>query len=470
LTFFQKLTLIEYNPIMLKPITLKNGLTILRLPKSGSQVVSVSFILPTGSSGENGHFPQGISYLIERLFWAGTDKHPSKRHLNLAVEEIGGSFTSFTSQEMMGFTITAPDYHQNQAIALLAEIIQTSYFDTRDIEKEKKAIINELKEQEQTFKEEAETLNYQNLYQASSLGLPITGSIESINVITQEHILSYLSHQFQPQRANVVISGNFDNKPILELVEHEWGVWNPESEKFITLNNFDEADISSLPEVSYRQRGIGKTYLFVNFMLLEGLKPVAIQEYETIKDAPEPNYSKILDDYLARISHLLVLNTVLGGGRSSRLWVKSVEDELLFNDISGTLTKFQKTGFLQISGIIENSQFSFGLESVLSVLEGLKKTTIPLNELAKAKEFLKGQLIREHEDLQFSTLWKVEQLIGSGLNYELEDLIKHIDAVEVNALRDTAQELFIPERLSISTYGPAKETRLVDKLIRKYLL
>jgi predicted Zn-dependent peptidase len=94
----------------------------------------------------------------------------------------------------MGFTITAPSYHQNTVISLLAEIIQTSYFDTRDIEKEKKAVLNELRETEISPQEEAENLAFADLYQNSSLGLPVPGSIESVTSITQADILIiYLS-------------------------------------------------------------------------------------------------------------------------------------------------------------------------------------------------------------------------------------------------------------------------------------
>jgi predicted Zn-dependent peptidase len=455
---------------MLKPLNLKNGLTILRLPQANSQIVAVSFIIPTGSSVENNNFPQGISYLIERLFWAGTDKHPSKQHLNQAIEAVGGAFTSFTSQEMMGFTITAPSYHQNTVISLLAEIIQTSYFDTRDIEKEKKAVLNELRETEISPQEEAENLAFADLYQNSSLGLPVPGSIESVTSITQADILDYLSKQFQPERSYVVITGNFENRPAMELIEQEWAIWKPKNKDFVDLEDFDEENLANLPSTIYRQRGIGKTYLQLSFILNEGLKPLVIQEFEKNPKASEPNYSQVLDDYLKQSASLMVLNTLLGEGRSCRLWSKSVEEELLFNEIQSNVIKFQKTGYLGILGVIENSQFSFGLESVLSVLEGVKKTTIPLNELAKAKEYLKGRLLRQHEDLQLTTLWKIEQLIGSGLNYELEDLIGKIDEIDVTDIRNTAGDLFVPERLQISTYGPAKETRLVDKLIRKYLL
>jgi predicted Zn-dependent peptidase len=74
--------------------------------------------------------------------------------------------------------------------------------------------------------------------------------------------------------------------------------------------------------------------------------------------ASEPNYSQVLDDYLKQSASLMVLNTLLGEGRSCRLWSKSVEEELLFNEIQSNVIKFQKTGYLGILGVIENSQFS----------------------------------------------------------------------------------------------------------------
>ena len=196
-----------------------------------------------------------------------------------------------------------------------------------------------------------------------------------------------------------------------------------------------------------------------------------MQEIEEVKDEEEVDIDTklVLDKMLTGWSELLVLNTILGQGLSSRLWSKSVEEEILFSSIHSEVVRFKGTGFLQIAGTIDNSQFSFGFESVLSALEALKKTTVSINELSKAKELLKGRMILDQEDLIVSTSWQIENLIGSNLTFELSDLLEKIDKVEAPAIRSLASDLFLSERLAVTTLGTAKETRLVDKLIKKYL-
>ena len=102
-------------------------------------------------------------------------------------------------------------------------------------------------------------------------------------------------------------------------------------------------------------------------------------------------------------------------------------------------------------------------------MEALKKTTVSINELSKAKEYLKGRLILEQEDLLASTIWQINYLVGSGLTFELQDLLNKIDKVDAASLRSLALDLFVPSRMSLTTVGPAKETKLVNKLILKYL-
>ena len=214
------------------------------------------------------------------------------------------------------------------------------------------------------------------------------------------------------------------------------------------------------------------------FLLYEGTRPQYLIDYEKEVERcleakedlpPELNMKKITEETLQKYAVLMLLNTILGQGLSSRLWVKCVEEELFFNYIQSEIVKFTSTGYLQIQGQVENTQFSFGLQSVLSVLEILKKTTISINEIQKAKEYLKGRLIMEHENLLEATVWQVESLISSGLSFDLDDLIQKIDEIDVAEIRELANEIFIPQRLAISTVGTAKESRLIDRLINKYL-
>jgi predicted Zn-dependent peptidase len=247
-------------------------------------------------------------------------------------------------------------------------------------------------------------------------------------------------------------------------LEQEWSIWNPKAKKPITLSFQANQDIDQLPKISYRQRGVAQTFLSVNFLLDEGYKPNTDQEKsEEIDDKEE------MEKRTSSMANLLVLNAVLGQGFSSRLWAKGVEEEMLFGNIESKLNCFTFTSFLQISGYTDNLQFSFALECILSTLDSLRKTTVSINELSKTKSYLKGRLIREHENLLTNTIWNVENYLGSGLVYDLDKILEKIEKTEAHTLRSISLDLFIPERMSITTLGTAKETKLIDKLINKYL-
>jgi predicted Zn-dependent peptidase len=463
-----KIKFLFHSLNMLKPSSLKNGINIARIPRANCNTVVVGLVVNTGSIVEEGYFPQGISRLVERMFWRGTYKHSSSKHLNLALESMGGSFYSFTTQETMQFYITVPAVNQYKAISFLAEIIQRSYFDARDVENEKKILIEEQKQSNQDMGQEIQDISLANLYSNSSLGLPVNGFIESINQIEHAQVLDYLSHQFIPEKTTIVIAGNFDSKKTIELLEQEWSIWNPKTKKFIEPDLIAD-EVRDLPKIHYRQRGVAQTYLAVNFILDEGLKPILImQNPEGASELVEPT-QEMVDGRLQQMAILLVLNSILGQGFSSRLWTKGIEEELLFNKVESNLNYFSNTSFISIIGNTENLQFSFGLECIMSTLDSLKRTAVSINELAKAKEYLKGRFILEHENLLSHVLWQMDNYVNSSVVYEISDILEKIDRVDSAQVRSMALDLFVPQRLSISTLGTAKETRLVDKLIKKYL-
>jgi predicted Zn-dependent peptidase len=459
---------------MLKPVNLKNGMSVLRFPKACNTFI-IGFVVKTGSVVEDGNFPQGISNLVEKLFWRGTYKHPSAKHLNNTLESLGGQYTSFTTQESTHFYIEVPSINQYKVISFLSEIIQRSYFDPRDIELEKKVIIEQLKSYNQSMEYEIAQASMSNLYSDSSLGLPVEGYIDTINTTTQSEVLEYLAHQYCPELCSIVMAGNFETKKTLDLLEQEWSVWNPKSRKPIIAEPLNNSDVGEFPKTNYRQRGIAQTFMSIDFLLDEGYNPKKeVKSDESVTDAKlilkdEKEQKKEIEDRVQSLANLMVLNAILGQGYSSRLYLKGIEEEMLFNSIESRLNYFTNTSYFQIVGHTDNLQFSFGLECVLSSLDSLRKTTVSINELAKAKNYLKGKLIRDHENLLLNTIWCVDNFLGSGFIYDVEKIVEKIDKVESPVIRSLALDLFIPERMSITTLGTAKENRLVDKLIKKYL-
>ena len=452
---------------MLKPIILKNGITVLRLPRPTSNVFLVGFVAITGSLSEYRQFPQGTSLIVEKMFWSGTDKHPSAKSLNLALESMGGQFQSLTSFELTQYYLTVPSYHQHKAISMLAEVMQNSYFDSYELENYKRKQVEIIKNIEEGWQPDPERLSLSNLYSNTGLGEQMEGTVDTVLSINQETIQNYLAHQYRPDKCFLVMAGNFDSKTGLELVEQEWNFWNPKTKKFLETEDLSEVQTSSFPRITYRQRGIGHTEVSLAFILEGGLQPEVLRN--ATEDSGNFDAKQMQEEILTDWSKLLVLSAVLGQGLSSRLWMKGVEEEFFFQNIESSIKLFRTTGFMQIAGICENSQFTFALESVFSSLEALKKTTVSINELSKAKEYLKGKLILEQEDLLASTIWQINYLVGSGLTFELQDLLAKIDKVDAASLRALALDLFVPNRMSLTTVGPAKETKLVSKLIQKYL-
>ncbi len=494
---------------MLKPQKLKNGITLIKLPKNTTNFMTVGFVIRSGSCNEFGNFPQGITQLVEKLFWRGTYKHQSTKELNLALEEMGGEYWSESTQELLQFWIKVPVYNQYKAVSFLSEIIQRSFFDARAIELEKKLLIEKIKQNSGDVARELSEVNLESIYPNSPIGKPVMGSVESITQINPVQVIDYLAHQFQPDKCFLVVSGNYESKRVVDLLEQEWSMWNPKLKKFHNPKELlDEENIIEVnfPQIAYRQRGISRTLMSVSFVLDEGLTPnfelMNLEEDQCVENQLEASLNKKnitktvdknagkfvdktdektqaqlqlkFDKYLEQrqkaMAVLMLLNTIIGAGYSSRLYAKGVEEEQLFGNIESELKYFETKSFLKISGDTENLQFSFGLESIFSTLESLKKTTISINELSKAKEVLRSKLLESQESLMESSIFECGQYILSG-GYPMvtSDIIDKISAIEASQIRSLALDLFIPSRLCIATLGTTKENRLVEKLIRKYL-
>jgi predicted Zn-dependent peptidase len=439
---------------MLKPIVLKNNLTVLRLPKTNNRTVVVGFAISSGSSYEYGFFPQGISYLVERLFFRGTSKYPNHRSLNLVIESIGGQFKSFTKEEQMYFFIEAPAIHQQKAMSIITDIIQNSLFDPMNIEREKKKIVDEMKYSDEKMQEVLQNAAMNDLFRDNGLGMPVRGNIDSILSIKSSDVQEYLSHQFSAEKAYVVLAGNFDNKTLLEKVEQDWVNYNFKGKKFIDTPEILGIEDIKLPSLNYRQRGLSQTYISINFLLPKIINSeVGLSTQDKLEQLVKENF----------------LSSLIGDGISSKLWSKVVEDEVLAHFISAEVSQFRMANILTIQAIVDNSQFTFALESILSVLENLKKTTISINEVARTKEILKGKWFLDQESIINEIIFQMDNLCTIGEPLTVEDMLPLIDEIDPAMVREIANEIFTNDRLSLTTLGTAKETRLIEKLLKRYL-
>jgi predicted Zn-dependent peptidase len=446
---------------MQKPFTLKNGLKVITLPEKGANNFIIGFIVSTGSSIEN-RFHPGVSHLVEKLFHYGTDKHPSQRHLNTALDGMGAKFYSETTHELTHYYIIVPSYHQYKAISVLSDIIQHSYFDEKDTQKEKNLQIEAL-----SYLPDSQNINgisqlaLDNLYYSTPLSFPLKGSIDSLVSINRNNVINYIDHQYKPSTSYLILSGGFEPENIIDLINQEWGYWNPKNKPYQQNQDEDFNIFGQLPRVMYKQKGQSHTDVALTFYLDQGYQPNELLKTD--------DTTYVQNNHLEKVAQVEVLNTILGRSATSRLWTKTVEDEMFFNNIYSSVVYFKNTAYLQIAGVTSNTQFTFALESILASLDALKQTTVSINEMAKAKEYLKGMYINDHDDLFYKTYWQACNYISSGLTYSLNDILDKINKVDAASIRSLALDLFIPERMTITTVGTAKETKIVDNLIKRYL-
>ena len=453
---------------MLKPLALKNGLTVIRLPRASNLFV-IGFLVPTGYSIERFFYKPGIAHLVEKLFCSGTDKHLTKRSLYRAIEGIGGRFITQTSAEFTGFYITVPSENQFRAVTLLSEIIQHSVFDPKDIESEKKELISHLRTIELGTVFDGVTLSEENIYADYAYSQPKSGTVEGISQITDEIILDYLLRQYSPANTYLVVSGNFASKELADQISTEWGFWTPKTKPTLKIKNFNIDEIKeTLPRVLFKQRGGVDTVVNCGFLLDEGIEPRILRE--TSEEAKQMlDIQGLQDRLLASWAEVLVLNSILGQGTNSRLWLKGVEEEAIFDTVTTEVMMYSRSGFFHMSSVADSGHFGEALETMLSAVDTLRKINIPPNELEKAKEIAKGKMIIDHEDLLFNTQWLSENMIVSGLTFTLEDLIREINKTDSNTLRKRAGSLFVADNFFLTTMGTTKESSVIQKLIDKYL-
>jgi predicted Zn-dependent peptidase len=454
-----------------KTVILKNNLEVILSPHQGSRTTIIGFVVDTGTGVEEGFFPNGINHIVEKLFWFGTDKYTTARQLSVYLEAIGATIHSSVSFESFQIYLEVPDYNASKAITLLADIIQNSHFESSDVENIKK----QLKER---YFSSADSVNWnegrdylQNyLYWQVEESSQSFLSLESLMSIKREDVLDYIAHQFHPSRCKLVINGNTSsNLQLMELIDQEWSFWNVKNKRFVDcLELRHEEWVLNLPHINYRQRGSYNTEIHFGF-LVDSNPHSRFYDTETGARLDQKSIEKILPQYLLDNAKLMILNQILGTGLSSKLWLKGVEEDMLFSAIGSEFNNLNNLQYIYIYGVSENNQFTFSLESVLGVLENLKRSTISIHEISRAREAIKSKLVMMQDNPLVRTVWETENYLKTGAIIAVEDYIAALTKVQASEIRSISIDIFNPNRLIGFILGTSKETRIVDKLVSKHL-
>ena len=399
---------------------LPHGLTVITEQMQHIRSASIGIWLETGSRDEDSH-SNGISHFIEHMLFKGT-KHRSAEEIARQVDSIGGNMDAFTAKECICFNVKVLDEHLPIALEILSDLVLHPVFDAQDIARERGVILEEIKMDEDNPDYLVNEIFTQNFWKDHPLGKPILGTKETVKRFERQAVLDAYVPRFAPGNIIVSAAGNLDHDRFVELVSKHFEHMKP------LKNGFH----SSAPKVVSR-------IILRNKKALEQVQLcIGVPSHPIAHEKRHAGY---------------ILNTLLGGGMSSRLFQNIRERQGLAYSIYSDLNPYRDTGSLTVYAGTSKESAVKVVQSVVSEFHRLKTEPVPEEELRRSKDQLKGSLMLslESSTARMSNLARQEMYFDRF--YDLDELIEKIEAVTVEDLQSLAQEFFKTEAVAVTALG-----------------
>jgi predicted Zn-dependent peptidase len=400
--------------------TLSNGIRVVSetLPKSRS--VSIGVWVKVGSR----HEPEeigGISHFIEHLFFKGTERRTAK-DIAIEMDSIGGEMNAFTSQESTTYFAKVVDEHLPVAIDILSDILLSSKFDSAEMEKERKVILEEIKGAEDAPDDYIHELFTNTVWTGNSLGRPILGTRETIKALKHNDIVSYIKDYYSPKEIVISVAGNFEHSRLVELLDASFG------------------KLSS--------GGIAKKEVTPDFKQAVAVKKRQLEQVQICIGCKGIHYMH--EDRFVNSA----LNTVLGNSMSSRLFQEIREQSALAYSIYSYVTSYRDTGLLTVYAGTDPSNALEVVRLVIREFRRLKEEGISPAEETRVINQIKGSLVLSLESSSSHMSRLARQEIYFGKYLSMDDIIKGVEKVTAERVHHLAQQLFTRENISLAILGP----------------
>ena len=399
---------------------LPNGLTVITEEMEHIRSVSIGIWIKTGSRDEDLQW-NGISHFIEHMVFKGT-KHRSAEDIARQVDSIGGNMDAFTAKECICFNIKVLDEHLPIAMDVLSDLVLNPVFDAQDIGRERGVILEEIKMDEDNPDYLVHEIFTQNFWKDHPLGKPILGTKDTVRKFEREPVLDFYKQRFAPGNLIICAAGHLQHEQFVDLVRKHFGDMKPMSNGFY----------SSQPKVVSR-------IILRNKKALEQVQIcVGVPSHPIAHEKRHASY---------------ILNTLLGGGMSSRLFQNIRERQGLAYAIYSDLSPYRDTGCLSVYAGTSRESAGKVVRSVVSEFRKLKSDVVTDEELRRAKDQLKGSLMLslESSTARMSNLARQEMYFDRF--YSLDELIEKIESVTAEELQGLSNEFFQAESIAVTVLG-----------------
>jgi len=410
---------------------LRNGIKVVTEKIPFAHSVSTGIWVNTGSRDENG-IERGITHFIEHMLFKGT-KRRSALDIAKEFDSVGGFANAFTSKEHVCFHAKVLALHLPLLIDLLCDLFLQSIFDPAEIDREQSVIIQEIRMVEDTPDEFIHVLFQEDFWKQNPLGLPIYGTVETVEKTGRKELLDYIANHFEPERIVISAAGNLEHQRFVDLIA-------PSMER---LNHSNRIPARLPPDYHFFSRVIKKDLEQVHLVL--GMRGTS--QIEQTRFA----------------SHLL--NVILGSSMSSRLFQEIREKRGLAYSIYSFSHSHEDSGMLGIYAGVAADNVQEVFQLINEQLSTLAQKPIPESELNSAKEYIKGNMYinAESNDYRMNRLARNEFLFDRYVSFE--EIEKKIDTVTSEDIQSWFQDIYSPDKMAAMLYGPVEEESEIPKSI-----
>jgi predicted Zn-dependent peptidase len=400
---------------------LPNGLVVLTETMSHVRSVSVGVWIRNGSRGE---VPEenGLAHFMEHMVFKGTERR-SAEEIARQMDSVGGMLDAFTSKEQICFNAKVLDEHLPIAFDVIADLVLRPKFDSEDVKKERQVVLEEIKMDLDNPEYQLHDIFTRGFWPEHPLGRPILGTPETVRKFSRDALRNRFQNWFAPDHLVISAAGNVKHEQVMELVEREFGglaTAGPEAN--------GAAPSTRAPIHLETKRDLEQVHVCL------GVPSVPL--------ADERRFG------------VAVMNNLLGGGMSSRLFQNIREKLGLAYAVFSELTPYSDAGMLTVYAGTAKETVGQVIDLIVKEFRDLKETLVADEELLRAKNHLKGSLMLSLESTSSRMSNLARQELYFRRFYSLDEILAGIETVTREEVRSLAREFFQPEQIAVTVLGP----------------
>lgn len=409
---------------MYNKTTLDNGIRVITYNMPEMNSVSFGIWINAGSRNEAAG-QKGIAHLLEHMVFKGSRNY-SGRRIKESLEGAGGALNASTSEELTCYFVKIPAEFQRLAVQIISDMTLYPLIEEAELAKEKGVIIEEIKMYRDLPQVFVYDLMDSLLWPEHPLGINVAGTEETVAAINRQQLFAFRDKFYDPANIVITAAGRVSHDLLLKELNGIFkAVKKQEAAGCLEFKGRQEKI-----QVKIMDKPTEQSHLVIGF---HGLSRGDPKRYK-----------------------LSLLNIILGGNMSSRLFNEVREDRGLAYEIGSAVKRFKDTGAFLVHAGIDNKKVTEAIEVILKQIYGIKNGLVSDDELKRAKDFYIGQLKMALEDTLDHMVWLGEPEVTMGRTFTPEEVYEEVSRINAADLRGVAGDIFVKDGLNIALIGPLK--------------